>query len=108
MQLKTDIPLSWQNTMCTLETQPPFPCDGKPEIQYPCLWLYKVIGKDQESLRAAIIAACTPVPVRISLSHCSSQGTYSSFNAELEVKDEDMRLAIYQSLTSHPAVKFVL
>jgi uncharacterized protein len=90
------------------DTQNPFPCNGKPEIEYPCLWLYKVVGKDQESLRDAIIAACTPIPVRISLSRSSSQGTYWSLNAELEVKDEDMRLAIYQSLTSHPAVKLVL
>lgn len=90
------------------DTQYTFPCNGKPEIEYPCLWLYKVVGKDQESLRDAIIAACTPVPVRISPSRSSSQGTYWSLNAELEVKDEDMRLSIYQSLTSHPAVKLVL
>jgi uncharacterized protein len=94
--------------MRSLEEQRPLPCDGKPEIEYPCLWLYKVIGKDPESIRDAIMAACTPLPVLISPSHSSSQGTYWSFNAELEVKDEDMRLAIYQSLTSHPAVKLVL
>jgi uncharacterized protein len=94
--------------MRSIEEQRPFPCDRKPEIAYPCLWLYKVIGKDPESIRDAIMAVCTPLPVLISPSHSSSQGTYWSFNAELEVKDEDMRLAIYKSLTSHPAVKLVL
>jgi uncharacterized protein len=83
-------------------------CGKKPKIEYPCLWLYKVIGKDPESIREAIVTACTPYTVKISLSHASSQGTYRSFNAELEVKDEQMRLAIYQSLTENPAVKLVL
>jgi uncharacterized protein len=94
--------------MDTSEQKRAFPCNRRPEIDYPCLWLYKVIGRDQESIRNAIISACDPFPVRISPSHSSSQGTYWSFNAELEVKDEPMRLAIYQSLTSHPAVKLVL
>jgi uncharacterized protein len=94
--------------MSILEKRSPFFCNGKPEIEYPCLWLYKVIGKDPKSIRDAIVAACPSIPVRISPSHSSSQGTYLSFNAEIEVKDEPMRLAIYQSLTSHPAIKFVL
>jgi uncharacterized protein len=87
---------------------PVFPCDKKPEIDYPCLWVYKVIGNDPESVREAITAACTSNPVKISPSHSSSGGKYWSLKAELEVKDENMRLAIYQSLTRHPAVKLVL
>lgn len=94
--------------MDTSEEKSTLSCNRKPEIEYPCRWLYKVIGKDQKLIHDAIIAACSPAPVRISLSHASSQGTYWSFNAELEVKDEPMRLAIYQLLTSHPAVKLVL
>jgi uncharacterized protein len=83
-------------------------CDRKPEIAYPCLWFYTVIGKDPELIREAIITACTPFPVQISPSRSSSRGAYWSFTAELEVKDEAMRLEIYQSLVSHPAVKLVL
>jgi uncharacterized protein len=83
-------------------------CGKKPKIEYPCLWLYKVIGKDSESIQKAIMTACIPYPVKITPSHASSQGRYRSFNAELEVKDEQMRLAIYQSLTKNPAIKLVL
>jgi putative lipoic acid-binding regulatory protein len=83
-------------------------CTGKPEIAYPCLWMYTIIGKDPESIRNAIITACSPAPVQISLSHTSSRGKYWSFNAELEVEDESKRLSIFQSLTNHPAIKFVL
>ena len=83
-------------------------CTGKPEIAYPCLWMYTIIGKDPESIRDAIITACSPAPVQISLSHTSSRGKYWSFNAELEVEDESKRLSIFQSLTNHPAIKLVL
>jgi uncharacterized protein len=90
------------------ETGPCLSCEKKPEIEYPCNWIYKVIGKDPESVREAIAAACTSNPVKISPSHSSSGGRYRSFNAELEVKDENMRLSIYRFLTQHPAVKLVL
>jgi uncharacterized protein len=93
--------------MDTLEENS-LPENKRPEIVYPCLWHYKVIGKDPELIKAAIRTACAPFPVRISRSRSSSGGTYLSFNAELEVTDEAMRLSIYHLLTTHPAVKLVL
>jgi putative lipoic acid-binding regulatory protein len=83
-------------------------CSQSPEIVYPCLWVYKVIGKNQDDMREAIMAACTPHPVKISSSRASSKGSYWSFNAEIEVKDEPMRLSLYQSLSNHPAITLVL
>ena len=93
--------------MDTLENNS-FPENRRPEIIYPCLWHYKVIGKDPEAIREAIHAACAPFPVQISTSSSSSGGAYMSFNAELEVTDEAMRLSIYHLLTAHSAVKLVL
>ena len=84
------------------------PENRRPEIVYPCLWHYKVIGKDPEAIREAIHTACAPFPVLISTSRSSSGGAYRSFNAELEVTDEAMRLSIYHLLAAHPAVKLVL
>ncbi len=86
----------------------PFSCNRKPEIDYPCQWQYKVIGKDPELIKAAIFSSCAPTPVRISHSHSSSRGSYLSFNAEIIVENEAMRLSIYQSLCNHPAIKLVL
>lgn len=80
----------------------------KAEIDYPCIWQYKVIGKDSELLEKAIIEICSPVPVAIRYSHSSSGGKYHSFNAEIEVQDEEARLSIYRALHSHPAVTYVL
>ena len=80
----------------------------KPEIEYPCTWIYKVIGEDTKLMRELIITACAPATVEISHSNSSSGGRYHSLNAVLEVENEEMRLQIYELLKSHPAVKFVL
>jgi len=84
--------------------QPP----ERPEIKYPCDWVYKVIGEDCNLLEEAVISACSPLPVKISYSHSSSSGKYHSLNAELEVPTEEVRLKIYEHLQSSPAIKVIL
>lgn len=80
----------------------------RPAIDYPCTWIYKVIGEDRSLLHDIIVAACAPLPVSVSNSHISSKGKYHSLNAELLIPDEESRLKIYESLKNHPAVKIVL
>lgn len=79
-----------------------------PEIAYPCVWTYKVIGEDHSLLKDIITKACAPHAVLISPSHSSSKGKYHSVNAELVVPDETARLRIYAELKSSSAVKIVL
>ena len=91
-----------------IETQTQQQCTAKtPEITYPCLWLYKVIGEDATALTRAINAVC-PAPTSIVPSKTSSSGKYCSLNVEIEVANEATRLAIYQNLKNHLAVKMVL
>jgi hypothetical protein len=80
----------------------------RPEIEYPCTWVYKVIGVDCSLLKDIIVSACSPLPVKISHSHTSSKGKYHSLNAELEVPNEEVRLRIYELLKSSPVIKIVL
>jgi putative lipoic acid-binding regulatory protein len=80
----------------------------QPEIDYPCTWVYKVIGEDCTLLKDVIISACAPAEVVISHSQTSSKGKYHSLNAELIVTSEEIRLSIYETLKSAPAVKIVL
>lgn len=83
-------------------------CERKPEIHYPCVWQYKVIGQDQHLIQEAIKEICKPVPVAITYSHSSSSGKYHSFNAEIEVQDDEARVSIYNALHNHSAIKVVL
>lgn len=80
---------------------------SKPAITYPCVWLYKVIGTDADALARAVNTIC-PAPTAITPSKTSSGGKYCSLNVEIEVVDEASRLAIYQNLKNHLAVKAVL
>jgi len=80
----------------------------KPEIEYPCTWVYKVIGQDCTLLKEIIVSTCAPQDVIITHSNTSSGGKYHSLNAELNVKDEATRLAIYETLKRNPGVRFVL
>jgi uncharacterized protein len=93
--------------MKILSKKPSNIIDG-PEIQYPCVWTYKVIGEDRDLLQNVILEACSPHPVIISLSHSSSKGKYHSVNAELVVPDETVRIKIYEILQKNSAVRIVL
>ncbi len=80
----------------------------RPEIEYPCTWVYKVIGQDCTILKEIIVSTCAPQDVEITHSNSSSGGKYHSLNAELTVNDEATRLGIYDTLKNSSGVKFVL
>jgi putative lipoic acid-binding regulatory protein len=80
----------------------------QPEIEYPCIWSYTVIGEDCSLLKDTIVSACAPLTVKISHSHSSSKGKYHSLHAELEVQNEGVRLRIYETLKGSLSVKIIL
>lgn len=86
----------------------PFSCKEKPDISYPCTWLYKVIGTDEDALRQAIKIVCGKNTPQINKSHTSSGGKYCSLNVEIQVENEKIRLSYYKNLTNHAVVKVVL
>lgn len=83
-------------------------CHRKPDIAYPCVWEYKVIGTDIAKLEEIIIEACQPTTPSIALSNVSSKGRYYSLNAALRVESEEVRLAIFKRIMQHPEVKMVI
>jgi len=80
----------------------------KVKLNYPCQWLYKVIGTDHEQLRKTIMEIINKIPCEISLSNSSSSGKYICLNLEIIVQSEEERNSIYSSLKSHPLIKIVL
>ena len=83
-------------------------CNCKAKLNYPCQWLYKVIGTDQEQLRHAVAEIIPTTPCDIKLSNTSSKGKYICLNVELTVQTEKERNTIYESLKAHQHVKIVL
>jgi putative lipoic acid-binding regulatory protein len=83
-------------------------CNCKAKLDYPCQWLYKVVGVDQEQLRLAIAEIIPETPCDINLSNSSSKGKYHCLNVEITVQTEKERNTIYESLKGHQHVKIVL
>ena len=48
-----------------------FDSDNKPEIQYPCLWEYKVIGEDEFAMRQAIAELLSELDYEVTFSRSS-------------------------------------
>ena len=89
---------------------------GKPVVEYPCLWGYKVIGPDEDAMRSA---------VKLCLEHClnensgdrefelghsrtSKSGKYVSLSLNLNVQDESERDAVFEALTKRPEIVMVI
>ena len=82
--------------------------DCKVQIDYPCVWQYKLIGMDQQAVRAAVAAHLGDAPYSLSDSRKSGAGKYISMNLEVSVDSNEQRLELYQALAEHPAIKVVL
>jgi putative lipoic acid-binding regulatory protein len=44
---------------------------GKPDIKYPCRWVYKLFGADQNRMREAVAQAMAGADYTLTLSHSS-------------------------------------
>jgi len=82
--------------------------EEKLELEYPCDWCYKVIGREREVLENAIREVVLERTHNIKHSHDSKTGKYVSLNLELLVHNEDDRNFIYEALKAHSAIKMVL
>ena len=79
----------------------------KASIDYPCEWVYKVIGSDKESVYGATASIMQDCAYQINDSNASKTGKYLSFNVTVMVGDEAYRNKIYQALKGHDDIKFV-
>ena len=86
----------------------PFSCKEKPSIDYPCSWIFKVIGTNEDALKKAVATVIGTTDILITNSNTSSNGKYTSLNVELVVNDDETRLKYYQRLKNHAAVKVVM
>ena len=78
------------------------------EIEYPCEWRYRLIGRSAEGVRAAVEAAVGERPHRLEPGHESRGGRYVSLTLTMTVESEAARLAIYHRLSEADAVRMVL
>jgi putative lipoic acid-binding regulatory protein len=80
----------------------------RPELNYPCEWIYKVIGKDVNKLIAAIEQSSLELEYEITPSNISKNENYISLNFKVTVPSEAARDIIYQKLNNNKDVIMVL
>jgi putative lipoic acid-binding regulatory protein len=80
----------------------------RPQIDYPCVWQYKLIGMNRQAVLAAVAVHIGDAPYSLSDSRRSGAGKYISMNLEVSVDSEEQRLRWHQMLAADPAVKVVL
>jgi putative lipoic acid-binding regulatory protein len=80
----------------------------RPELNYPCEWIYKVIGKDVNKLIAAIEQSSLELEYEITPSNISKKENYISLNFKVTVPSEAARDIIYQKLNNNKDVIMVL
>jgi putative lipoic acid-binding regulatory protein len=80
----------------------------KPEIAYPCRWVYKVIGRDLSLLHSAVAEVLTGRSYAATPSRSSKGGAYHCLSVELTVESESVRVGFYEKLRRHPAAIMVL
>ena len=80
----------------------------RPELNYPCEWIYKVIGKDVNKLIAAIEQSSLELEYEVTPSNISKNENYFSLNFKVTVPSEAARDIIYQKLNNNKNVIMVL
>jgi putative lipoic acid-binding regulatory protein len=80
----------------------------KVKLEYPCPWVYKIIGLDADEMRLAVAEIICDRAYKITHSRDSKTDKYHCLNIELSVESESHRTALYEALKSHRAVKIVL
>lgn len=80
----------------------------RPEINYPCNWEYKVIGRDVEKMLAAIENAALGLEYDVTPSNISKKGNYYSLKFVLSVPNQTVRDLVFEKLDNHNDVVYVL
>ena len=80
----------------------------RPDIDYPTEWQYKIIGLNIDDMLLAVEESIKGLEYKVSPSNVSSNDKYFSLNVVLIVPSELIRDLIFQNLSKHPAIKFVI
>ena len=84
------------------------PEQDRPDISYPCVWEYTVIGVGEDGMRQAVAAAVAMCEHTVAPSNTSRTGKYCSLRLEVRVADEAERDRIFRVLADHDEVAMVI
>ena len=81
--------------------------EGKPQIDYPTQWEYRIVGKDKKELEE-IVKGIFPSSYTLKDGNTSKGGKFVSIVVSTEVESEEERNEIFAKLKNHPQISMVL
>jgi putative lipoic acid-binding regulatory protein len=84
------------------------PLEGRPALNYPCSWTYRIVCTDEPALRALIAELVAGEPHTLASLGGSPSGRYARVELVLTVRDEEHRNRVFVALSRAPMVRFVL
>ncbi|RDU69963.1 DUF493 domain-containing protein [Helicobacter cholecystus] len=81
--------------------------EGKPQIDYPTQWEYRIIGKDKQELQK-IVEEIFPPDYNLKDGQASSSGKFVSIVVSVEVSTQEQRNDFFAKLKNHPQILMVL
>lgn len=83
-------------------------CKTKPDIDYPCTWGYKIIGRDKDKLLLCIKEVLGNKRYTCSVGNVSKTGKFTTYNTSCTVNSEEERNKIFKAFETHLEVKMVI
>lgn len=80
----------------------------QPRIDYPCPWSFRLVGRNEAEIRAAVAGVLGERPYELVPSKTSAKGTYRSMQLRLEVVSEQDRNTLFRAFAEHPHLAYVL
>ena len=80
----------------------------KIQLEYPCPWVYKIIGPDKDEMQRAVAEIFRDSKYKITHSRSSGTAKYHCLNVEITVESDAQRTALYEALRNDRAVKMIL
>ena len=83
-------------------------CEGRPQLDYPCEWGYRVIAGQESHIRLAIRQAFGGHPVKVGELRRSAGGRWCSVSVDTTVDNEEQRHAFFDRLRQCAGIRLVL
>ena len=82
--------------------------EGRPQLDYPCEWGYRVIAGQESHIRLAIRQAFGSHPVQVGELRRSAGGRWCSMTVDTTVDNEEQRHAFFDRLRQCAGIRLVL
>ena len=82
--------------------------EGRPQLDYPCEWGYRVIAGQESHIRLAIRQAFGGHPVKVGELRRSAGGRWCSVSVDTTVDNEEQRHAFFDRLRQCAGIRLVL